>query len=345
MLYMKPELFELLQSDDVSDLRAAVQSAIELEHSTMPPYLYAMYSLGKSNAALYTTLRSIVVEEMQHMLLACNLLNALGGTPRIDDPSFVPTYPTHLPGTVHGSLIVPLKPFSKALLETVFMEIEEPESPLNFPVLGFLETAPPARTIGEFYNRIKKSLQQLEAGGHSPFTGDPSRQVTTDQFDLPVSSQRVTDLPSAVVAIDYIVEQGEGTSESPVFPPGEMAHYYRFAEVAKGRRLIPNPNATSATPRAERFMYGGAAVVIEPGVLPLLENPRSENYASGTPQREASDEFNRLYTQVLKTLQSAFMGKPADLSDAINMMKYDLSAAAQALTEIDVGNNLRGTDL
>ena len=154
MLYMKPELFQLLESSEIVDLRSAVQSAIELEHSTMPPYLYALYSLDNTNPAIYATLRSIAVEEMQHMLLACNLLNAIGGAAKIDDTSFVPTYPTHLPGTVHGSLIVPLMPFSKTIAETVFMGIEEPESPLNFPVLSLMTTATPARTIGQFYNRI-----------------------------------------------------------------------------------------------------------------------------------------------------------------------------------------------
>lgn len=341
MLYMKPELFDLVREGDIKDLRNAVQSAIELEHSTMPPYLYAMYSLGNSNAAIYATLRSIVLEEMQHMLLACNLLNAIGGTPKIDDPSFVPTYPTHLPGTVHGSLVVPLEPFSKSVAETVFMEIEEPESPLNFPVLGFIESLPPAQTIGQFYNRLKNALQKLDATGTSPFTGDPARQVTTNRFDLPDQRQRIIDLPSAVAAIDYIVEQGEGTSQSPVFPPAELAHYYRFAEIVKGRRLIANPDATPATPPAERFLYAGDAVVIEPNILPLLENPRSANYALGTPQREGSDEFNRTYTRILKKLHSAFNGTPNDLSDAIDMMKYDLSPAAQVLTSIDLGNGLR----
>src|SRR5438046_6270953 len=121
-------------------------------------------------------------------------------------------------------------PYSKTIAETGFMGIEEPESPLNFPVLSLMTTGTPARTIGQFYNRIKTALQDMTAKGTSPFTGDPARQATTDRFNLPEQSQRITDLSSAIAAIDYIVEQGEGTSESPVFPPGEMAHYYRFAE-------------------------------------------------------------------------------------------------------------------
>ena len=56
----------------------------------MPPYLYAMYSLKTGNATSKRALRSIVVQEMLHMLLACNMLTAIGSAPVIDDPGFVP---------------------------------------------------------------------------------------------------------------------------------------------------------------------------------------------------------------------------------------------------------------
>ena len=48
MLLMKPEL--LADLDSIGGVRVAVQKAIELEHSTIPPYLYALYSLGSDNA-------------------------------------------------------------------------------------------------------------------------------------------------------------------------------------------------------------------------------------------------------------------------------------------------------
>ena len=35
-------------------------------------------------------IRSVVIEEMLHMALACNLLNAVGGQPEIDRAGFVP---------------------------------------------------------------------------------------------------------------------------------------------------------------------------------------------------------------------------------------------------------------
>ena len=69
------------------------------------------------------------------MAIDGNILNAIGGTPKIDDPCFVPKYPEHLPGGVEDSLIVGLTPFSKQVVKDTFMVIEEPETPLRFPVL------------------------------------------------------------------------------------------------------------------------------------------------------------------------------------------------------------------
>ena len=71
------------------------------------------------------------------MTLAANVLNAVGGNPKINDQGFIPNYPCQLPlgiGSVdpEKQLIVPLEPFSKQLLKDVFMEIEEPEQPQEF---------------------------------------------------------------------------------------------------------------------------------------------------------------------------------------------------------------------
>src|SRR5580700_11430191 len=68
-------------------LRSALQNAIELEHSTIPPYLYALYSLKPgTNKEIAAIIRSVVLEEMLHMALVCNVLNAVGGSPLIDSP-------------------------------------------------------------------------------------------------------------------------------------------------------------------------------------------------------------------------------------------------------------------
>lgn len=333
MLFVQPHLNALLSTNKVEDLRKAVQVAIELEHSTMPPYLYALYSLGTSNQDVADTLLSVVQEEMLHMLLMCNLLNAIGGQPSIDRATFVPDYPTALPGTVESGLKVPLEPFSKVLAETVFMKIEEPEFPINFPVAA--DALP--MTIGQFYAGIKNQLQNL---GPSVFTGSAGLQATTDQFPFS-ADQEIKDLASALEAVDLIVHQGEGTKESPQFDTNEFAHYYRFAEFVKGRKLIPNPAATAMSPPQERYLYGGAVVTIDAaGILPLRKNPKASQYPIDSDARKATDDCNRIYTKMLKSLHSTFNGSPAELDQAIGMMRK-LRTSAKHLTQIALPDGTR----
>lgn len=346
MLFIKPELFRLAESSDIDDLRRAVQSAIELEHSTMPPYLYALYSLGDANVDVADVLSSIVKEEMLHMLLACNILNAIGGRPKINDPSFVPTYPTPLPGTIDIGIKVPLKPFSQAVARDVFMKIEEPEHPLHFrttaALLGFDQ---PPRTIGQFYARIKEQIRSLEveaaARQRTIFSGDPARQVTSFGLGVPPARQKVTSAESAAAAIELIVEQGEGTERSPKFGASEeYAHYYRFAELAGGKRLVPNPNAKPDDPPDRQYEYGPVPVNFDPGaVLPLVKNPKTAEYAASV--QPISANCNRAYTNVLRFLDEAFNGN-ASVMGAARQAMHDLADTARKLTELTIdGGHLR----
>src|SRR5262245_35167673 len=68
----------------LESLRQHLQWAIELEHCTIPPYLCALYSLDAvRNPEACEVVASVFVEEMLHMALAGNLLNAVGGHPRL----------------------------------------------------------------------------------------------------------------------------------------------------------------------------------------------------------------------------------------------------------------------
>src|SRR5947199_3695973 len=115
MIHLRRSMVQGLDdpSPDPQAVRNALQNAVKLEHATIPVYLYGLYSLQRGkNVAVAEILQSVVVEEMLHMTLASNVLNALGGSPQIDRPGFIPTYPGPLPGGVEGSLIVALASFS-----------------------------------------------------------------------------------------------------------------------------------------------------------------------------------------------------------------------------------------
>ncbi len=82
----------------VEDLRTHLQWAIELGHSTIPPCLCALYSLDAArNPEAVEVVQSVFVEEMLHLTLAANLLNAIGRKPLLDAPHLLPGYPRTLP--------------------------------------------------------------------------------------------------------------------------------------------------------------------------------------------------------------------------------------------------------
>src|ERR1700730_11757675 len=84
MIFLQFRHIETL--DDALEL---LQMAIELEFSTLPPYLYALHSIMPgTNAEASSRIRFVAMEEMVHMCLACNILNALGRNPVLTAPTY-----------------------------------------------------------------------------------------------------------------------------------------------------------------------------------------------------------------------------------------------------------------
>lgn len=112
----------------VEHLRQDLQSALELEHSTIPPYLTALASIKFSyNLEVQGILKEVIIQEMMHMALVSNILNAIGGQPSLYSKGFIPRFPSRLPGGVQPDLIVPIEKVSLALIRNIFMKIEQPE--------------------------------------------------------------------------------------------------------------------------------------------------------------------------------------------------------------------------
>ena len=326
MIRLQPGLFDNLSSHE--GLKTALQQSIMLEHATIPAYLYALYSIKPgANGEIQRLILSIVLEEMLHMALASNILSAIGGAPVIDEPGFIPTYPGPLPGSVEAGLSVPLARLSLDLVQNVFMVIEEPEEPIHFPVKELSLAPGPPLTIGSFYRAIEA---QIKAQGQAIFVGDPARQVT---HGFPAAELfAVTDVDSAVKAIDVIVEQGEGTKQSPLDPEHELAHYYRFAEIAHGRELQSDPQAPGG------FSYSGPAMAFETsGVWPATLNPKAATYPTGSIAQNACQNFNYGYTSLLKSLHATFNGQPGQLVSALGLME-SLKEQAMNMMEIELGD-------
>jgi ferritin-like protein len=305
----------------IPDLKKALQNAIQLEHSTIPPYLTALATLsGNSPSVVYArrAVRDVVVEEMLHMTLACNLLNAIGGHPEIATPGFVPSYPSELPMGVAGDLVVHLKRYSKHLIEETFMKIEEPEVVVDIPVkaAALVAAALPAITIGQFYGMIRSQIVQ-ENENTNIFTGDPHLQVT-GFFPDPTENISVTDLDSALLAIETIVEQGEGTPKSPLDLQKHIAHYYRFQQFSKGMRIVDDPSShvkVSFDP-AQPLTIDDTADVIQ-----MVDDPPLVTYDQADWRAEQlSRECDASYTRILAALHRGFNGEPAKVNDAIGGM-------------------------
>lgn len=105
-----------------------MQTAILIEHSTIPPYLTALYSIKDgTNALASQMIRNVAVEEMLHLIMVCNVLNAINIQPSVNRPQNYPTYPMKLPMNV--DFYVGLETFSTNSIAT-FIAIESPSSPL-----------------------------------------------------------------------------------------------------------------------------------------------------------------------------------------------------------------------
>jgi hypothetical protein len=308
-----------VEDRDVTWLAAALQTATELELSTIPPYLCGLCSVVDHTTVAAALVRSVLSEEMLHLGLVCNMLTTIGGTPLLD----APVYPGPLPGGVRPGLTVYLSGLTPSYVADVYMQIEYPQDgPLA-------ETATP--TIGSFYTAIGEAFAGLPA---SAFTGE--RQLTTTVGGEPLYG--IASAADAQRAVLEIKEQGEGTSTSPdaVGFGGELAHYYRFGEVAHGATLVPVGTS---------WEYAGTPVPF-PQCRPMAAVPQG-GWPDPAPAVTALlAMFDTAFGTVLDNLRAAWAnGSQNDLDTAVATMG-SLPGPATELMEIPLpgGSGTYGPD-
>jgi Ferritin-like/Common central domain of tyrosinase len=296
------------QEHDLTWLKQALQRAVELELTTIPPYLCALWSIKTGGAEVRQRIRRVVLDEMFHLGLACNLLNAVGGVPELNTREAVPTYPGPLPGNVHPGLTISLEGLApdKKLIREVFMEIEKPD----WDPIGPRAAVEQYPTIGSFYAAIQGSFDRPDI----VLTGE--RQL---EYDARLFAIRTKD--DVRRAIDRIRQQGEGTTGSPLAGPGtDLAHFYKFAEVWFGKRFQLTPEG--------KWDYVGPPVPFPTEVYPMARVPKG---GYNTPEARAFDD---LFTQLLNTLHGAWRdGNQAALAEAIDVQMYGLQGPAQQLMD------------
>jgi hypothetical protein len=65
---------------NLAELQEALLTAIQLEFSTIPPYLCAQWSINADPSDVSDMIQGVVVQEMLHFGLACNMYTATGGS-------------------------------------------------------------------------------------------------------------------------------------------------------------------------------------------------------------------------------------------------------------------------
>lgn len=327
-------------------LRKMLQTAVELELGTIPPYMIALLSIHPgSNREAADLIRGVMMEEMLHLALVANVTNAVGGTPIIDK-NRIPSYPLQM--NFEGKKFqdrdfpVSLARFSKDNIRT-FMKIEEPESLVPQPqAMRKAELDIQGITIGQFYLNIIALLEELNADGDL-FTGDPSRQLIDNYYwgggahIIPVS-----DLDSAKRALDTVIRQGEGawhqpgvrvlTPEQPLF----MGHYYRYAEIYYQRHYTDTDDPAKPP-------TGAPLPVDYKQVYPIKTNPKASDYDRDPDMALLNDKFNARYTEMLQQLAQAINGTPKTLYTAIMNGMHTLGPVALQMMSTPIKGDRKKT--
>ncbi len=298
----------------VESLREHLQEALLIEHAVVPPYFAAWLSIPEgANLEAAGILRSVLLEEMLHMTLVANLLNAVGGEPRLTAPGFVPVYPHTLPYSA-DRFRVSIERFSRKALHT-FLKIERPAK------TGAAPKAEGYATLGEFYAAIAAGIEWLcrRRGEKQVFTGDRARQLPPGAYYGTGKYTVVTDKASAMAALREVVSEGEGAGgvfddDPSIAGRGrEPAHYYRFEEILAGRYYQAGDTPRTG-PRGARLAVDFSQVYA------IQANTRFEDYPPGSPVRAALEDFSAAYGQLLAAIEDACNGRPARMHDAIAAM-------------------------
>ncbi|MEM7094484.1 MAG: ferritin-like protein [Actinomycetota bacterium] len=275
----------------LEELHDHVRDAVIVELTTLPTYLYPYWTIkppegphAEHRQAARDNIRTVILEEMLHMGLASNLLNALGGTPDFNHPDHVPTFPrTILKSRHHGDVGVPvdLYPLGHDALE-LMCRIELPDWDATDGEL----------TIGDFYDtQIRQHLPDDPSAYLDG--GQPRRQLAGWDNPGPGKLFDITDKHTAELAITEILDQGEGLRKGdPGDGYGEPAHYDRFRNVQK---------------------WWDAHLLTPDDVYPVVASPHRHHTNYSPEQKRANHRFNVEYSQMLDAIAKTLMTNYPDI--------------------------------
>jgi CDGSH-type Zn-finger protein/uncharacterized Fe-S cluster protein YjdI len=327
-------------------LAFALSEAAELEHGLLCCYLYTAFSIGprcerrhsaEQAAAIArwrAELTDIARDEMIHLALVSNLLNAIGAAPHFMRPNFPVASGYHPAG-----IVVSLAPFCLSTIQH-FVYLERPEDVVEGEGEGFahrpytrighagrlVPSGQDYTTQGDLYRWIRDGFAHLIDlhGTAQVMCGDPRLQVTSSQLGLP-GITAVTDLASAERALDTIVTQGEGAPHCP-----GHSHYSRFSAIRSELQAV-----LAADPA-----FAPAAGVAYNPVMRQPANPEGLVWVDAEPSASVLDVANAIYAFTLRAL--GILYSPVALADepralaleAVNTGMRGLTPIGELLTEL-----------
>ncbi len=330
--------------------------ALQLEHMIMCQYLFAEFSLKDGVGDGVTPeqadsidrwrkkLRGIAVEEMLHIALVANLMSAIGAAPAFGRPNF-PQRSGYFPAGVQLDLL----PFGGRALDH-FLFLERPEGMERRDATDFVATAPPRdpvdehevlprgqefATVGHLYRGIAEGLRALSSrlGERALFVGSLRAQATPELFRWP-QLVAVTDLESALAAVEEIIEQGEGARGD-----WNEAHYGRFLSVRRELDELRQADPSFEPARPVQAAYLRQPFDI-PTPRPVITDPQARRVVelAGLSYELTLHVLLRYFTHTDET--DAQLGTLVD--SALALMAKVLRPLGTELTTLPVGSSHPG---
>jgi hypothetical protein len=296
--------------DTHQEMMLALAEAAELEHSLICQYLFAAYSLKTSSDGLSeaeaTTIRGwrnkildVARQEMGHLGTVWNLAALLGAAPNSGHVNFPQAGGRFYPPAIDFALT----PFGDEALDR-FIAFEEPE-----PVVLAIEPPEPIeyQRVGDLYRKIADAAASLPEKGlliDIAAVGDSTAWANNVLLKTATTRQQVLE------AIEFIIEQGEGT---PQVTTG--SHYQIFLDIKA--ELSAHLLAGGTNP--------AKTVVSNPWTVEHRDAEGGVLLSSAVAVRSVAS-FNLLYSSLLQGLRHYFSGSPRNDQQrrALKMACYKL---------------------
>ncbi|KAG8698217.1 hypothetical protein FRC11_014572 [Ceratobasidium sp. 423] len=292
-------------------LHEHLKVACLLEHSTIPLYLYAAYSIKDPNHPAYTTILDVVKQEMLHLSLAGNLLRATGGKPQLFGADSTPAYPATI---FKDSTPVILSEANEAAIK-LFVKIEEPvySSGGTTPGTG-TNVLPDYDTIADFYDSILEGLAVLSKDHSNPLF-DPASQgqqfgADKDNVWYYPDLKPILNLQDAEYAMKLIIQQGEGGNK--VQDPEHLpSHYEAFKSILSE---LPETYTVIESPKTKSFegedVYVAMQAVDAVYSYLLLSIQKLWSYDGPSRESIAANNIMGLMSGALPTLARFLVTQP-----------------------------------